>query len=143
MSRGHMSPDSVEALRARYLEGETPSELAAAFGLSKVSVYYHLKGILRPRSNLSKLNDPAFIRPQLAKAGLLHITPEMPEFSVLDHRRQALILAGMGWSLESIMDEYDIEHMTTLRRWLDPEYAASQRREAARWQAKRRLREAA
>lgn len=139
MSRGHMSLESIGNLRSRYLEGEKPADLAIAFGVSKVSVYYHLKGILRPRSNLNKLNDPAFIRPQLERAGLLRITPEMPEFAALDHRRQALVLAGLGWTLESIMDEYDIEHIVTLRRWLDPAYAASQRRETARWQANRRL----
>lgn len=139
MARGHMSVEEVENLQARYLGGETPSELALAFGISKVSVYYHLKGMLRPRGNLSKLNDPVFIHPQLEKAGLLHITPEMPEFAALDHRRQALVYAGLGWSLESIMDEFDIEHMATLRRWLDPAYAERQRWEAARWQANRRL----
>jgi hypothetical protein len=132
-----MAPERIEALRAQYLEGGNPRDLAVEFGVSKVTVYYHIKDILRPRSN--KLNDPAFIRPQLEKAGLLHVTPATPGFDNLDHKHQALIFAGMGWSLEAIMDEFDIEDVASLRRWLDPAYAASQRRANARWQKYGRL----
>lgn len=132
-----MSRENKDALRARYLEGEKPSELSVAFGVSKVTVYAQIKDILRPRAN--KLTSQSFIRPQLEKAGLLHVTPAMPEFERLDHRRQAMVYAGAGWSLDAIMDEFDLEDMTTLRRWLDPEYAKRQQRVSARWQRHGRL----
>lgn len=62
---------------------------------------------------------------------MIHVDPASPAFERLKPREQAYILHHMGWSIEALIDEFEVE-LQTVKRWLNPEaYARAQARKNA------------
>ena len=61
------------------------------------------------------------------------IGPDHPDFEKLPRKEQARILHDhYGWTKEALEDEYGVSH-TTVKRWLNPEYARRQNEKHVAW----------
>jgi hypothetical protein len=51
---------------------------------------------------------------------MIHVDPAHPAFERLPRRQQAMIYFQMGWTIEAIIDEFDVNRRTA-EMWRSPE----------------------